>query len=103
MSADHNLRRAHQDTRNEFALRRGRASQGEIERVLDRVHGEVLRLQRDQPHLLTEDPRALFARMVTPELAPDYESLLRRAAFAVLCLHARDRADVASPTTGDAA
>lgn len=103
MSADHSLRRAHQDTRNEFALRRGRVNQGEIERVLDRVHGEVLRLQRDQPHLLTEDPRALFARMVTPELAPDYESALRRTAFGVLWLHALERAELVDPLSGDAA
>jgi hypothetical protein len=41
--------------------------------------------------------------MVTPETAPDYASCLRRAAFGVLLLRAKDREEMASPTSGDAA
>jgi hypothetical protein len=65
-----------------------------------RVALEVDRLLEHNPGLAGEDPRVLFARMVTPETAPDYGSCLRRAAFGVLLVRAQDRAETADPTTG---
>ena len=49
------------------------------------------------------DPRVLFSRVITPETAPDYASLVNRAAFAVLAAAARDRADALDITSGDEA
>jgi hypothetical protein len=102
MSADHSQRHTAADHRNEFALRR-RANQGELERILDRVHGEVMRLQRAYPHLGTEGPGGLSCRMLGPSSDDGFESALRRTAFGVLWLHALERAETVDPTSGTAA
>lgn len=70
---------------------------------LMRVNREAQRLLAEHPHLEGESPDVLFSRYITRETAPGYESVLRRAAFAVLHLRAVDRAEQASPFTGDAA
>jgi hypothetical protein len=90
-------------TRDVYPLRPAGITAGEIDRWLEKVGGELRRLVKEQPHLLGQDPRGLLGRIMTPELAPDYESCLRAAAFAVLRVRAQDRAEHASPTSGDAA
>lgn len=67
------------------------------------VQEEVLRLLAEYPHLEGEDPRVLFSRYIVAETAPDFASVLRRNAFALLHLRAVDRAERANPFTGDAA
>lgn len=87
-------------TRDVYPIR-GRASV--LSDYFDPIHVELHRLVQQEPGLAFAGPDVLFARMVTPETAPDYASCLRRAAFGVLLVRAIDRAEQASPTTGDAA
>lgn len=102
MSASHDDRHAREDHRNEFALRR-RSGERFLGLYVELVHAEAVRLLKQNPALAGEDARVLFSRMVTPELAPAFDSLVRRAAFGVLAARAQDRADTANPTSGDAA
>lgn len=58
--------------------------------VIGRVHERALKLAAEEPHLLS-DPRFPFSRLVVPETAPSLESLLERAALAVLAASAKAR------------
>lgn len=71
----------------------------ESKRVLNRA----VQLLAEQPHLATADPRSLFSRMAVPATVIDYESAVTRAAMGLLLACAVDRAEQASPFTGDAA
>lgn len=68
-----------------------------------RVKARARRLLAENPHLLTQDWRGFYSRMVVPATAVDYESALNRAAWGLLLVWSVDRAEMASPFTGDAA
>lgn len=103
MSANHDDRHARADHRNEFALRRAHREVDALSEALARIGEEALRLLTTQPHLAGQDSRGLLGRVMTPETSPDFDSLVRRAALAVLAVRAKDREEQASPFTGDAA
>lgn len=99
MSADHGDRLRRIDSRNEFELRRRRVV-SDLEDYAFRAQAHANALLVEFPHLEGEDPRVLFSRFIVPETAPDYESALRRAAFALLHLRAIDRSEQQDPFTG---
>lgn len=66
-----------------------------------RVYARACRLLAEWPQLAREPWETHFQHVRAPLEVESYESLLNRAAFALLAVVARDEADEASPFTGD--
>jgi hypothetical protein len=65
----------------------------ELRGVLARVRVRALSLASQQPHLVGEDPRILYSRLVTPTTLVTGEVALQRAAIAMLLVAAVERAE----------